>query len=151
MSLDVYLTLETPQEQRFTSGIFIREDGGIKEITRAEWDERFPGREPNIVRQVDEDSNEIYWANITHNLNQMAGEAGIYEHLWRPDELGITRASGLVAPLTTGLALLKEKPERFTPFNPKNGWGTYAGLVNFVEHYLKACKEYPNATVSVSR
>lgn len=29
---------------------------------------------------------ELFEANITHNLNKMAKEVGIYEYLWRPDE-----------------------------------------------------------------
>jgi len=29
-------------------GIFIREDGGMREISRTEWDEKFPGREPVV-------------------------------------------------------------------------------------------------------
>ncbi len=29
----------------------------------------------------------LYWRNITHNLGRMAVEAGIYEALWRPEEL----------------------------------------------------------------
>lgn len=36
------------------SGIFIRERGAIKEITREEWDRRNPGREPVVVRKDDE-------------------------------------------------------------------------------------------------
>ncbi len=35
---------------------------------------------------------EVYISNVTHNLNKMAGEAGIYEALWRPEEIGITHA-----------------------------------------------------------
>lgn len=34
----------------------------------------------------------LYDANITHNLNRMADEAGIYEHVWRPEEIGVTTA-----------------------------------------------------------
>lgn len=29
----------------------------------------------------------LFDANITHNLNRMAGAAGIYDALWRPDEM----------------------------------------------------------------
>lgn len=89
--------------------------------------------------------------NITHNLADMAIEAGIYKHLWRPEELGITKGGQLIAALQTGLALLKADPERFRKHNPENGWGTYEGLVNFVEMYLKACEEHPDADVVVSR
>lgn len=94
---------------------------------------------------------EVYSRNITHNLNKMAGEAGIYMHLWRPDEIGLTKASDLIEPLTAGLQLLKSDPERFRQFNPPNGWGRYEYLVEFVEDYLQACIENPDAEVRASR
>lgn len=96
-------------------------------------------------------ADEGYWANITHNLNRMASEAGIYEALWRPEEIGITRAEQLIGPLTNGLALLKSDPERFEQFNAPNGWGMYEHLVSFVEEYLNACKDNPDAEVRASR
>jgi hypothetical protein len=89
--------------------------------------------------------------NITHNLSVMAGEAGIYEALWRPDEIGITKAEQLIRPLEEGLANLKSDPEKFKQFNAENGWGKYENLVAFVEKYLIAAKEYPDADVRVSR
>jgi len=94
---------------------------------------------------------EVYTSNITHNLSLMADEAGIYKHLWRPEEIGITKAEQLVQPLEEGLKLLKSDPERFRKFNAPNGWGVYENFVEFVEGYLAACKEYPDATVEVSR
>ena len=93
----------------------------------------------------------VHSANITHNLNKMADEAGIYKHLWRPDEIEITKAEQLIEPLRAGLELLKSDPERFKKFNPENGWGTYEGLVSFVQEYLASCEENPDAEVSVSR
>lgn len=93
----------------------------------------------------------LYWANITHNLNRMAGEAGIYEHLWRPDEIGITTARQLIEPLHKGLVLLRSDPARFRAFDAPNGWGLHEHLVSFVAEYLAACEEYPDATVRVSR
>jgi hypothetical protein len=149
MSLDVYLTLPGAPTTK-GSGIFVRENGQTKEISRDEWDAKFPGREPVVVT-ADEESDEVYSANITHNLNSMAGEAGIYKELWRPDEIGVTHAEQLIAPLRSGLALLKEKPEYFRRFNPENGWGSYEGLVEFVADYLAACERYPIAEVYASR
>ena len=32
-----------------------------------------------------------------------------------------------------------------------NGWGMYEHFVPFVEKYLEACKEYPDAVIEVSR
>lgn len=94
---------------------------------------------------------EVYWANITHNLNKMAMEAGIYEALWRPEEIGVTKAVELIEPLTVGLEKLKADPEHYEQFNAPNGWGMYEHFVPFVEKYLEACKENPDADVNVSR
>jgi hypothetical protein len=93
----------------------------------------------------------VFDYNITHNLNTMADHAGIYKYLWRPDELGITKAKQLIEPLSIGLHVLEINQEYFKSFNPENGWGDYGGLVRFVKEYLAACKEYPKATIEISR
>ena len=93
----------------------------------------------------------VFSSNITHNLVEMAEEAGIYKALWRPEEIGITKASQLIEPLWVGLSLLKSDPARFEKFNAPNGWGMYEHFVPFVEEYLGACKANPDAEVSVSR
>jgi len=94
---------------------------------------------------------ERYEANITHNLGRMADEAGIYKFLWRPEELGITKAGELIVPLELGLELLKQAPDRFEKFNSPNGWGMYEHFVPFVEKYLEACKAHPESTIHTSR
>lgn len=96
-------------------------------------------------------TNEVYWANITHNLTKMADAAGIYEVLWRPEEIGIKTASELIEPLEKGLADLNARPAYFEQFNAPNGWGLYKHFVPFVEKYLEACKQHPDAEVRVSR
>lgn len=96
-------------------------------------------------------SDEVYQANVTHNLNKMAEAAGIYEACWRPEEIGVTKAGQLIPLLTVGLRKMKAQPDYFAQFNPANGWGTYEGFVRWVEGYLAACEQYPEAEVSVSR
>jgi hypothetical protein len=81
----------------------------------------------------------------------MAAEAGIYKPLWRPEEIGITKAEQLIAPLKKGVALMKKYPQRFEKFNAKNGWGTYDVFVPWIEDYIKACELNPTADISVSR
>lgn len=93
----------------------------------------------------------VFDYNITHNLNKMAMEAGIYQHLWRPEEVGITYAGQLIPILTVGLGALERDPAHFKQFNPENGWGTYENLVEFVRSYLEACKENPDAEIYASR
>ena len=94
---------------------------------------------------------EYFWANITHNLNEMASDAGIYEAVWRPENIGIEKAAQLIQPLEKGIALMKSDPERFKKFEPSNGWGGYDDFVPWLEKYLAACREYPEARVQVSR
>lgn len=151
MSLDVYLRTECAAPKEHGSGIFVRDNGATKEITREEWDDRHPGHEPIIAKYWADGDDEVYSRNITHNLGRMAGAAGIYEALWRPDEHGLTTAAQLVEPLTLGLMALRDDPEKFKALNPPNGWGSYEGLVAFVADYLAACERHPTAKVEVSR
>jgi hypothetical protein len=125
MSLDVYLHGETTTEQCTCSHC-----GNAHTYERLET---------------------LYDSNITHNLGEMADAAGIYEVLWRPEEIGITHARQLIEPLRDGLARLKSDPAHFEQFNSPNGWGLYVHFVPFVEQYLQACEAHPDATVSVSR
>ena len=94
---------------------------------------------------------DIYEGNITHNLAEMAKAAGIYEVLWRPEELGMGTARELIRPLRAGLAALRADPAHFRLLEPSNGWGSYESLVEFVTDYLAACEIHPNATLEVSR
>ena len=151
MSLDVYLEGPAMYSVEPSSGIFIREDGAIREISREEWDRRFPDREPVTVIAQADDTPTLYHGNITHNLNVMAEKAGIYGALWRPEEEGLTKAKDLIAPLEKGLADLNARPAYFRTFDSPNGWGTYPNFVDFVRKYLVACKEYPEADVKVWR
>ena len=148
MSLDVYLR-QDGETHTYENRIFVRRDGQTVELSREEWDQEFPGVEPVTLQRTE--SNEVYSANITHNLTRMADAAGIYEPLWMPDEIGITKAGQLIEPLERGIALLRSDPDRFKAYNPENGWGSYDGFVPWVERYLDACREYPDADVSVSR
>jgi hypothetical protein len=122
-------------------------------------------------KTYDEDNEEIYSANITHNLGQMAREAGIYEALWRPHRLrpdydipeqdydaeyefedSVTiKAKEIISFLEKGLLDLKSRPEHFKKFDSPNGWGLYVNFVPFVEEYLNACKEYPEAIITTYR
>lgn len=151
MSLDVYLMEETvsvPVVER----IFVQRGGATVEVTREEWESENPGVEPVALLDDEDHRHEVYWSNITHNMGAMASECGdLYKALWRPEELGATRASELIEPLTNGLQILIADKDRLQEFNPENGWGNYEGLFNFVIEYLSACRENPNALIQVSR
>ena len=102
-------------------------------------------------RLVKRQLTSVFDANITHNLCKMAGEAGIYQHLWRPEEIGITVASELIEPLTKALADMKARPDHYQKFDSPNGWGKYIHFVPWVESVLEACKQHPDAQIDVCR
>ena len=125
MSLDVYLTVPVYEDM-------------IERVIRI-LDKRQPEEEI------------VFCADITHNLRGMAECAGIYKHLWRPEEIGIEKAKELIEPLRAGLAWMKADPEKFKQYNAPNGWGVYEHFVPWIQKYLDACECYPDARVHVSR
>jgi hypothetical protein len=94
----------------------------------------------------------VYSANITHNLAGMAGAAGLYLALWRPEELpDVKVAADLVPILCAGLERLRSEPDHYRRFEATNGWGKYENFVRFVEEALDACQRFPYATVETCR
>jgi hypothetical protein len=94
---------------------------------------------------------EVFEANITHNLGKMADAAGVYYACWRPEEIGIKTAGEIIPILEKGIADMKERPDFFKQYDSPNGWGTYINFLPWLEKYLAACKENPDAEISVSR
>jgi hypothetical protein len=94
---------------------------------------------------------EVFDAHITHNLTEMADAVGIYKPIWRPKECGIKTASDMIPYLTDGIAELKREPEKYRELEPDNKWGTYENFVPWLERYLAACEEYPDAEIHACR
>lgn len=104
------------------------------------------GHEHSVSKKV------RYWdGNITHNLTEMADDAGIYQAVWRPEELGIAKGKEMVDILERGIEELLGKRAEYEKFNPENGWGDFDSLVRFLKEYLAACKEFPEGEISVCR
>jgi hypothetical protein len=100
---------------------------------------------------LEERSEEVYEANITHNLNEMADACGIYEALWRPEEINAEKGGDIIDLLQKGYEKLVADPKHYEQFNSPNGWGMYGHFVPFVKKYLDACIEFPEATIGISR
>ena len=99
------------------------------------------------VTLVDEAGAELFSANITHNLGEMADQAGIYAALWRPATVGITKAGQLVEPMLSGIGKMVADRTRFEAFNATNSWGRWSQFVPWCQEYLRACQTYPEANV----
>lgn len=76
------------------------------------------------------------------------GPGGVYE---LEKTLPVVYARDLIPALETGFALLSSDPARFRAFDAPNGWGRWEHFVAFVADYLAACREHPDAIVTVSR
>ncbi len=94
---------------------------------------------------------EVFSANITHNLSSMADAVDLYPCVWRPDEIGIKSAGEIIPKLSAGINILKSNPNHYRTYEPENGWGLYNDFIPWLERYLEACKQYPDATIRVSR
>ena len=89
--------------------------------------------------------------NITHNLNKMAEEAGLYYVLRRPEEIWVSMWKEALPLLEKWLKKLIAHPNKYKKLNPENGWWDYEWLVEFVKEYIFQVKENPDCMVSVSR
>ena len=122
-------------------------------------------------KTLEEKQEDVYSANITHNLGKMAGEAGLYEALWRPhrlkeeynipendhqaeykfEEENPVRAYEIIPIIEKGLEDMLARPKHYETFNSPNGWGKYEHFIPFIEKYLEALKEYPESFVDCDR
>jgi hypothetical protein len=125
----------------------------------------------NGGKTLEERQEDLYSANITHNLGKMAGEAGLYEALWRPhrlkegyniaegdhdaeyefEEENLVRAYEIIPIIEKGLEDMLARPKHYETFNSPNGWGMYKHFIPFIEQYLEALKEYPESFVDCDR
>ncbi len=104
------------------------------------------------LEQLEDDFEEAKHSslNITHNLNNMAKAVGLYEVLWRPEDVGITTASQMIVPLEKGIDVLVTNPDKYKVLNPPNGYGSYEDFVSFCKSVLHNCREYPDAVIEAS-
>lgn len=89
-----------------------------------------------------------YDANITHNLGRMWGAAGVYDALYESE--GKTAADILPA-LEVGVDAMLERPDDFRKYDAPNGWGLYEHALPWLQRLVEACRDYPKATIGISR
>lgn len=131
--------------------IIVRNFAGLEVIPREEWDRRFPGVEPFTSVVAAEMDQSVFEGSTTHNLTEMAREAGVYLAMWRPEDIGATTAKDIVDALAKGIAAMEADPDRFKAFNAPNGWGTYDDFLELLKKYHQACTEHPDAIIEVGR
>jgi hypothetical protein len=110
------------------------------------------GLDIRLYAEIDEAREEVFTDGETHNCVKMAEAAGIYKHVWRPEECNDIKIAGdLIEPLQRCIAIMKNDPAKFIALNPTNGWGSYDTFLPFLERYLAACIKYPKSEIYASR
>jgi len=103
---------------------------------------------PHCGENVETKDEIVYDRNITHNLSKMAHEAGLSPYTW---DCYDTKAKEAIKPLKNGIKDMKDKPKHYKQFSASNGWGTYEQFIPWLEDYLKACEENPEALIYISK
>lgn len=92
---------------------------------------------------------EVFSMNITHNLNAMAEKAGFYKELWYLS--GVRTCEDLLPYIEAGLAELKWKPNEYSQYSNKGGWGTYEQFIDWLQKLIDNLKIEPKAELFVSQ
>lgn len=148
MSLDIYIISPIPIKKKST-GIWVRDDGKTRELTREEAIKRFPDVDPESIQEIEIETNEFWHGNITHNLTEMADECypdleSLYTLLW--SEENPNNIVYYIQQLLACLIELQNDPDRYKQYNPSNGWGTYEQLVEFVRSFIHALVDMPEGS-----
>lgn len=148
MSLDIYIISLEPVKRKST-GIWVRDNGQTRELTREEAIERFPDTDPESIQEIEIETNEFWHGNITNNLNEMAGACfpdleSLRDLLWRDEEPN--DIIYYVYQLFACLIELQDNQDVYKQFNPANGWGTYEQLVEFVRSFIHALIDMPEGS-----
>lgn len=144
MSLTIYIISPTSIKKKST-GIWVRDGGKTRELSKAEAQERYPDAD---IHEVEIETNEYWSGNITHNLNEMAEDClswdgfSLYQLLWG-ENLPNFKKWTYISHLSECLNVLKDDPEHFKKFNPANGWGDYEQLCEFVEEFIRVLIDMP--------
>lgn len=130
MSIDIHLDVKRAEPTEADKAIELLRAHGFDQFA-AEIEAR---HEYGDVRVFDE--------NVGGSIVDLAKRIGLPECIWRPGEHDIDKAAQLIEPLAAALATL-QAPKAFDQKRHE--------LACVVSRYLTACREHPNATVTVSR
>jgi hypothetical protein len=89
---------------------------------------------------------ELYSANITHNVNDMWMEAGVYDALYNSEG---DEAGKHLQVLAKGIKDMSENPEKYEAMDSPNGWGSYKHALPWLQKWYVACYSHPKAIIGI--
>lgn len=85
--------------------------------------------------------------NMTYNIAPMYNKAfGVDD--WKK-VVGGKRAGDVIPEIFFAHKDMKDNPEDYKPLNPKNGWGSYEGALEYLNKLLVGCCENPDCTIDI--
>lgn len=138
MGLDLSIEAENYHVHK-TTGVFIRANGcNIELKTIEEVKAHFPDYDISHIQEYEYMDNIIWDRHITHNLYEMAchvviNNISLGSLLWNPIENGYYYANKeYIYYLNECLKLLIKNKKELEKYNPKNGFGNYNTLFDFL-------------------
>ena len=105
------------------------------------------------------------WDGMTYNLGPMFRRAGFYEEIRRGFDAWVHWQGATVEPtehnnpvpvadvidaIRSGLRSMIDEKAEYEKLNPENGWGDYAGALEFTEKLCEVCEAHPDALLTFS-
>ena len=94
---------------------------------------------------INRNGHYIFTHKVPSELFDLACHSGLYDAVWRPDNIGATIAEHIIAPLTEGLIELTSNPQLYMLYAPSVDM--YRAFLKHISLYLKACMANPNAKI----
>ena len=91
-------------------------------------------------------NEEIFDANMTHNVTPMWHKAGCYEALYMSDG---QRASDIRDIIVDAVVDMMKHKAEYQKLDSPNGWGIYEHAFKFLISVAVACCDFPEATIRV--
>jgi len=88
---------------------------------------------------IENDEDELFWKNITHNLTPMWHKAEVFDALYNSDG---KRPKEIIETLRTGLLKMQQEPAEYRKLESPNKWGNYQSAVCFLTEVIDACQQY---------
>lgn len=140
MSYDVYFEIDTGAgeavevaDRNYTSNVSCMWDKALGLPPKPEWND---DGSPRMCRRYNRDT-ETWSEEQSDN--------------WGLGLLHGAPASEAAGVLRRAVERMKASPDEYTPMNPDNGWGDYAGALDFLAWCAEMAETHPRAVIRISR
>jgi len=96
----------------------------------------------DFIIKAPEDTYERYERNVTYNNSSLLKRAGFH-----PSVLNGINVYRLIPVLNNAITVMQDNPDYFKQFEPENGWGGYADVLDFLHSMRNYMVDAPDAYI----